>query len=159
MIAFTDYTWFFFLGCTLPFLLQHHGHPNLVSHPLHAAAHQVGKRARKPYGQISLVCRPLSLPVLPGFPSDCIWPVAGWLEGSGRRWRADHCISYLCDHCQFDAVSLPTLLAQIPAQLELFAPAPALHGTLGHCSDRDFGLLRQTLLLLLQMLQLLQTGR
>lgn len=143
----------------MPFLLQHHGHPNLVSHPLHAAAHQVGKRVRKPYGQISLVCRPLSHPVLPGFPSDCIWLVAGWLEGSGRCRRADHCISYLCDHYQCDAVSLPALPAQVPAQLGLFAPAPALHGALGHFGDLDYGLLWQTLLLLLQMLQLLQTGR
>lgn len=141
----------FFLDCTLPFLLQHHGDLTVVSHPFHASTHQVGQRAGQPYGKVPLVCRPLPHPVFPDPPSDCVRPVGGWLAGAGWCRCAHHCAGCLRDHCQCDAVSLSPLPARGPAQLGLLAQAPALPGTNGQRGDLSTGLLWQTLLLL-QML-------
>lgn len=147
----------FFLDCTLPFLLQHHGYLTVVSNSLHEGAHQVGQRAGEPYIQISLVRRRVPRPVLLDYASVCIRPVAGRLAGPGRRRRAHRCVDYLRDHRQRDAVTLPPLPAQVSPQLGLFAPAPALHGSLGQHGDRG---VPQTLLrLLLQMLQVQRCRR
>ena len=148
----------FVLDCTVPFLLQHHGYLTVVPDPFHAVADQVGQRPREPYGKVPLVCRPLPLPVLLGFPCVGIWPVSGWLAGPGWRWRPPNYVDCLRDRCQRDAVSMPPLPTQVPPQLGLFAPAPALYGPMGHCGDNNLRLLWQTLLLLLQMLQVLQQG-
>lgn len=97
--------------------------------------------------------------MFPGYPSGRVWPVRGWLDRDGQRRRAHCCSDYLCDRRQCDAVSLASLPAQVVAQLGLSAPAAALTGTLGRRGDFHIQLLRQTLLLLLQVLQLLPTQR
>lgn len=103
----------------------------MVPDPFHAVAHQVGKRAREQNCQISLVCYHLPDFGLLGFPPDCLWSVNGWLESTGRRRCAFRCFNYLCDRYQCDAISLPTLLAQVPPYLGLFTPAPAFDGPVG----------------------------
>lgn len=97
--------------------------------------------------------------MLPGHPSGRVWPLHGRLDRHGQRLRAHSRADYLCDRRQRDAISLPTLLARGAAQLGLLAPAAALAGTLGCGGDFHAQLLRQTLLLLLQVLQLLPAQR
>lgn len=95
--------------------------------------------------------------MFPGHPSGRVWPVRGRLGRDGQRRRAHRRSGYRRDRHQSDAVSLAALPAQGAAQLGLSAPAAALAGTVGRRGDFHIQLLRQTLLLLLQVLQLLPT--
>lgn len=147
------------LGCTLPLLLQHHGYPPVVSNPLHAGAHQISQRPGEQNCQIPLVCSSLPLPVLLSVSPGRVWTVHSRLAGPGRRRRAHRGPRRIRDRHQRDAVAMPPLLTQGPPQLGLPAPAPALHGAVGQSGDDLHVLLWQTLLLLLQVQQLLPKGR
>lgn len=141
--------------CTLPFLLQHFWHRNLVPHPFHEAAHQAGQRAGEPHSQVPLVCHPLPHPLLPGVSPDRIWPVHGRLAGPGGRGRAPRGAAHCGHHHQCDAEPLAGPPAQGVALLGLPATPLALNGTVGRRGDLVPDGLQQALLLLLQM-QVLQ---
>lgn len=97
--------------------------------------------------------------MFPDYPSGRVWPIRGRLDSDGRGRRAHRRSDYHRDHNQRDAVSLATLPAPGAAQLGLSAPATAITGAVGRRGDVRVQLLRQTLLLLLQVLQLLPTQR
>lgn len=142
------------LDCTLPLLLQRHGYPPVVSNPLHAGAHQISQRPGEQNRQIPLVCSSLPRPVLLSDPPGRVWTVHSRLADPGRRRRARRGPRHIRDRHQRDAVAMRPLLAQVPPQLGLPAPAPALHGAVGQ-SDNDLW----QMLLLLQVQQLLPKGR
>lgn len=97
--------------------------------------------------------------MLPGHPPERVRPVHGRLDRLGERGRARRGAGHLRGGGEPDAVPLPALPARGSPHLGVPAAAAALAGAVGRRGDVHVQLLRPTLLLLLQVLQLLPAQR
>lgn len=100
-----------------------------------------------------MVCHPVPHPLLPSVSPVRIRPVHGRLAGPGWRGRATCAAADRNHHHQCDAEPLAKPPPQGIAYLGFSATALALDGSMGQSGDFVPWDLRQTLLLLLQVLQ------